>query len=242
MIGVPPIKRSFVNNRILAGLSLNDLAVMGELLEPVILRERMILHEPRQPIEFVYFIESGIVSVRIVAAGSILETALVGYRGAIGVPYFLGGHIPTHQSIVLFPGHALRIPGNELRCLMDARPHIREHLQRYLQALVMHGAQAGLCGVHHSLEQRLACWLCLACDAYNNETLPVTHDYLADVLGLRRAGVTDTLIRFEELGIIHKTRGLLRVCDRARLEQRACSCYGLIAGAYASAERPTSAE
>src|SRR6266446_6549227 len=94
------IQRSFVKNRILARLSLTDLAAMGTFLEPVAMKDRMILQEPRQPIEFVYFVESGVISLRIVATGSILETALVGYRGAIGMAYLLGGHIPTQQSMV----------------------------------------------------------------------------------------------------------------------------------------------
>jgi len=237
-----PIKRSFVKNRILARLSLNDLAAMGRFLEPVALKDRMVLQEPRQPIEFIYFIESGVVSLRIVATGSILETALVGYCGAIGVSYLLGGHISTQQSVVLFPGHASRIHCNDLRCLMDERPQIREQLSRHVQALNVHGAQTGLCGVRHHLEQRLACWLCLACDAYNSDVLPVTHDYLAYALGLRRAGITAALIHFEEQGLIRKMRGLLQVSDRGRLQQKTCSCYGLIAGTYASAEHPTLAE
>jgi CRP-like cAMP-binding protein len=236
------IKRSFVKNGILTKLSLADLAAMGRFLEPFSLKDRMVLQESRQPVEFIYFVESGVVSLRIVATGSMLETALVGYRGAIGVSYLLGGHIPTQQSVVLFAGHALRIHRNDLRRLMDERPLIREQLSRYAQALVVHGAQTGLCGVRHPLEQRLACWLCLACDAYDIDVLPVTHDYLAYALGLRRAGVTAALIHFEELGLIHKMRGLLQVCDRARLQLKACSCYGLIAGAYASADHPTLAE
>jgi CRP-like cAMP-binding protein len=233
-----PTKRSFVKNRILARLSLTDLAAIGGFLEPVVLKDRVILQELRQPVEFIHFVESGVVSLRIVATGSVLETALVGHRGAVGAAYLLGGHIPTQQSMVLFPGHALRIHANDLRCLMDERPQIREQLSRYVQALITHGAQTGLCGVRHHLEQRLACWLCLACDAYDSDALPVTHDYLAHALGLRRAGITAALIDFEEQGLIHKTRGLLQVSDRTRLQQKTCSCYGLIASAYASAEHP----
>lgn len=236
------IKQSFVKNRILSRLSLNDLAAMGRFLEPVALKDRMVLQEPRQPTEFIYFIESGVVSLRIVATGSVLETALVGYRGAIGAAYLLGGHISTQQSVVLFPGHALRIRSGDLRRLMDERPQIRERLSRYVEALTMQGAQTGLCGVRHHLEKRLACWLCLACDADNSDVLPVTHDYLAYALGLRRSGITAALIHFEEQGLIRKMRGLLQVSDRGRLQQKTCSCYGLIVDAFASAERPTLAE
>lgn len=94
--------------------------------------------------------------------------------------------------------------------------------------------QAGSCGVRRCREKRLACWLCLTCDAIDGRVLLVTHDYLSAVLGLRRAGVTETLIRFEERTLIRKTRGVLRIDDRKRIELEACSCYGIIASAYDS--------
>ncbi len=227
-----PNKRSFTKNTILAGLPLQDLAAIGEFLEPIALRERMILQEPNKAVEYAYFIESGIVSLRIVAAGSMFETAVVGYRGSVGASLLLEGRTPTHQSVVLFPGYATRIRSDDLRRVAGERPQIREHLLRYAQALATHGAQMGLCGVRHNLEARLACWLCLACDAHHSHVLPVTHNYLATALALRRAGVTETLIRFEEQGLIRKMRGVLQVSDRQGLEQKACSCYGVIANAY----------
>lgn len=223
---------SFTKNAILAGLPLEDFAAIAEFLEPIALKERMILQEPSKPVEYVYFVESGIVSQRIVAAGSMFETAVVGYRGAVGASFLLEGHTPTYQSVVLFPGRALRIHREALLQLIGQRYQIRIDLLRYAQALTMHSAQTGLCGVRHNLEERLACWLGLTCDAYHNLVLPVTHNYLATALALRRAGITETLIRFEEQGLVRKMRGILQVNDRKRLEQKACSCYGVIAKAY----------
>ncbi|MDA9478056.1 hypothetical protein XI03_26950 [Bradyrhizobium sp. CCBAU 65884] len=237
-----PVKKAFVRNRLLAGLSVPDLAAVGRYLEPVALKRRAILQEPKRTVEFVHFIEWGVVSVRIVAAGSMLETTLVGYRGAIGVPYLLGGHIPTSQFVAISPAYALRIRQDHLRDLIGERPGLREHLLRYVEAVALHSAQAGLCGVRHSLQQRLASWLCIACDAFGDDCLPVTHDYFADVLGLRRASVTETLTRFEQHGLIKKSRGLLRVRDRKRLELEACSCYALITDAYTAAEAHASLE
>ncbi|WP_245509427.1 Crp/Fnr family transcriptional regulator [Bradyrhizobium zhanjiangense] len=231
-----PHGRFPVNNAILASLSLQDLAAIGKFLEPIAVRERMILQEPKRHPDHVYFIESGLISLRIVAAGSILETALIGYRGAVGASFLLGGYLSTHQSVVLFPGSAHRIGVEDLRRVMNERPEIREHLSRYVQALSLHSAQSGLCGVRHSLEKRLASWLCLARDALDAGVLPVTHDYLSSVLGLRRAGVTETLIRFEESGLIRKTRGVLQVDERGCLEQKACGCYKFISSAYGFSE------
>jgi len=230
-------KRPFVHNTILAGLRLQDLAEIGATLEPTVLKQRMILQEPKKRVQHVYFIESGLVSLRIVAAGSVLENAMVGYRGAIGASYLLGGHVPTHQSVVLFPGSALRIHVDDLRRAITEIPLIRMVLSQYVQALALHCAQTCLCGIRHDREQRLACWLCLASDAADSHVLPVTHDYLSAMLGLRRAGVTEALNRFEEQSVIGKMRGVLRIEDRKRLEQMACSCYGIVAGAYASPEQ-----
>ena len=235
-------KRSFVRNSILASLSLPDLAAVGEFAESIVLRERMVLHEPRRRIEYVYFIETGVVSLRIVAGQNLIESAVVGFQGAVGASALFGGHISTHQSVVLFPGNALRVHVDSLRRLINDRHHLRVRLSRHVQTLLMHSAQSGLCGVRHDLEQRVACWVCLTCDAVGSHILHVTHDYLSDALGLRRPGVTEALIRFENEGLIYKTRGLLHVKERKRLEQKACSCYSIIAGEYASAELPTSSE
>ncbi|MFK4583789.1 Crp/Fnr family transcriptional regulator [Bradyrhizobium ottawaense] len=229
----------FVRNAILAGLSSTDLATIAEFLQPVALKERAVLQEPRKRGEYVYFLESGAVSLRILSADSILETAIIGYRGVLGASCLLGGCASNYQSIVLFPGNALRIQVDDLLRLMGERSQIRKRILSYEQAVAIHTAQTGLCGVRHTLQERLACWLCLSCDALSARVLPVTHDYLSTVLGLRRAGVTETLIRFEQQGLIRKMRGVLEVIDRARLEQKVCRCYGIIASAYASDERET---
>lgn len=226
--------RAFVKNAILARISLQDLAAIGEFLEPIVLRERMVLQESKRHLDHVYFIESGLVSLRIVAAESILETAIIGYRGAIGASLLGGAHLSMHQSVVLCPGSAHRIPVEELRRVMNERPEIREHLSRYDQALASHCALTGLCGVRHGREKRLASWLCLASDAVDAHVLPVTHEYLSSVLGLRRAGITETLNRFEEQRLIRKRRGVLQIDERKGLEQRACGCYKLISERYAS--------
>lgn len=236
---VRPSAQSFVKNAILARISLQDLAALGKCIEPIILRERMVLQEPKRHPEHVYFIESGLVSLRIVAAGNILETAVIGHQGAVGASFLVGGYLSTHQSVVLFPGSAHRIRIEDLRQLMNERSEIRKHLFRYVQALTLHWAQAGLCGVCHNRENRIASWLCLASDALDAPVLPVTHDYLSSVLGLRRAGVTETLIRFEQQRLIRKTRGVLQIDERKCLEQKACGCYKLIANAYASLEPET---
>ncbi|MGY8663465.1 Crp/Fnr family transcriptional regulator [Bradyrhizobium sp. UFLA05-109] len=225
-----------IKNAILTRISVEDLAAMRTCLEPVALRERMILQGPKTNVDHVYFVESGLVSLRVVAAKTVFETAVIGHRGAVGASVLLGAHLSTHQSVVLFPGNAYRIRVKDLRQLMKEHPEIDNHLSWYIQALSLQCAQAGLCGVRHDRKKRLATWLCLASDAFDAGVLPVTHDYLSYVLALRRAGVTETLSRFEEQGLIRKTRGVVQIEQRKRLEERACSCYKLISSAYTSAE------
>ncbi|PJG51463.1 Crp/Fnr family transcriptional regulator [Bradyrhizobium forestalis] len=237
-----PAKRPFVKNVILARLSLQQLAAIGECLEPVVLKERMVLQEPKRPVEHVYFVESGLVSLRVVAAGSMLETAVIGYQGVVGTSFLWGGHLSTHQSVVVFPGSAHRIRVEDLRRIMKVHPEIRDHLFEYVQALTFQCVQTGLCGVRHHREQRLASWICLAGEAIDSRVLPVTHDYLSSVLGLRRAGVTETLIRFEEQGLIRKMRGVLQIDEHKLLEEKACCCYKLVSAAYASLQVRTLGE
>src|SRR5262249_6442767 len=159
-------------------LSLSDLAALGRHLEPIALKERAIVQEPRRLVEYVYFIESGAISSRIVSDGGILETSVIGHQGAVGVPSLLGGHLPVYQSVVLFPGTALRAPVERLKHMMNDRPQLLEQLSRYVQAFMFHNTQAAFCGVLHTCEQRLASWLCLTSDAMATVHIPVTHDYL----------------------------------------------------------------
>jgi CRP-like cAMP-binding protein len=219
-------------NSILRSLPLIDFAVLRPSLQPVVLKERAVLQEPTKRIEYVNFIETGIVSLRTLSPGSILETAMVGSQGAVGASVVLGPKVSMHQSVVLVASTALRIHVNDLERSMFERPRIREHLLHHVQALMIHSSQTALCGVRHELESRLASWLCLACDSLGGFVLPITHDHLSMLLGLRLAGVTETLAKFEEAGMIRKMRGVLEVCDRKRLEQEACGCYQIIAKSY----------
>lgn len=239
---VRPAKRPLVKNAILARLPIQQLAAIGECLKPVALKERMVLQEPKRPVEHVYFVESGLVSLRVVTAGSMLETAVIGYRGVVGTSFLWGAHLSSNQSVVVFPGSAYRTRVEDLCRIMKVHPEIRDHLFEYVQALTFQCVQTGLCGVRHHREQRLASWLCLASEAVDARVLPVTHDYLSSVLGLRRAGVTETLIRFEEQGLIRKMRGVLQIDEHKSLEEKACCCYKLVSAAYASSSVRTLGE
>lgn len=219
-------------NSILRHLPSPDYVYIRPFLERVSHKQRASLQEPRRPIEYISFIETGIASLRTLASGNLIETALVGCQGATGVSAVLGVRTSVHQCIMLVPGTAIRIRVEDLRHVMCERPQIRDHILKYVQALMTHCSQTALCGVHHETEERLASWLCLACDSLDSDTLPITHDNLSIILGLRRAGVTETLTRFESHGLVRKMRGVLQVRDRGKLRERACACCGVIEDAY----------
>ena len=229
--------RFCIANAILAGLPAEEFASVRPRLHAVLLEESAILHESRKRIEHVYFVESGVVSLRTVTSGSILEAAMIGRQGATGMSVVLGCEQSPYQSTVLLPGRALRIHVDDLQQTMQERPLIREHVLRHLYASIVHCLQTSLCGARHGPEARLACWLCVACDMLHSEILSITHEDVSIALGLRRSGVTESLIRFEEQGLLRKMRGLLEVTDRNGLQHKACDCYPVITSAYDAAKR-----
>ena len=232
---------SGIRNRILLNIALSDFGALRPFLHPAELHNGFVLSEPNKPIEYVTFVESGLVSLMTLARdGGMLETAMVGHHGVVGASVVLGARTSMHRSIVSIPGKAWRIRADDLQRLMIEQPQIRELLLRYVQSLMVHSSQTGLCGVRHELSQRLASWLCLACDSLGGETIVTTHDYLSHILGLRRAGVTEALAGFEKFGLIRKSRGVLHVRERDPLQRRACGCYEVIANSYGWAVRQAS--
>src|SRR5260370_1234457 len=150
----------FARNSILRSLSPSDYASLLPYLERVSYRERVLLQEARKPIEHVHFIETGLGSLRILASGDVLETAIVGCRGATGISIALGVERSIYQCVSIVSGTSLRIRAADFCRLMLDRPKIREQTLRYAQALMANCSQTALCGVHHDIEQRLASWLC----------------------------------------------------------------------------------
>lgn len=221
-----------IRNEILSNLVVADFARIRPYLQSVPLKKNTMLQDSSKRIDHVHFVEAGIVSLRTLATGSVVEVATVGYHGVVGASVALGAEMATHQAIVLVEGSALRIRRDDLLHAMSESPHIRERLLQYIQSLMIHISQTTLCGVRHELDRRLACWLSFACDALNSKILPITHDHLSTILGLRRASLTESLIRFEEEGLIAKDRGVVAILQHGLLKDKACGCYGVISGSY----------
>lgn len=221
-----------VKNAILKNYDQADFASIRPYLEPVVLKKRDLLQEPRRPINNVYFIESGLVSSVTHTLGNMIETATVGRHGVIGAAVVLGAKVSMQQSTVLIAGSALKIAVDDIHRVMIEHPLIREGLLHHVHAVIGESSQRTLCAVHHESEQRLACWLSIACDTLGGNVLSLTHEHLSVILGVRRAGITEALIRFEKEGLIEKSRGVIRIRERATLKQRACSCYDIITDSH----------
>lgn len=234
VINAPTSSRQAIRNKILSELSPDDFATLEPLLRRIEFRGRTVLQEANRPVEYVHFIEDGLVSHVAGSQSESVETAMVGRFGYVGVPLVLGSSIARQRAIACMPGTALRIEADDLSRLMTERPQIRERMLRYVQALMAQNSQSVLCATKHEINQRLARWLLLAIDRLQSDVLSITHEMLATSMGVRRASITNALLQFEADGVVKKQRGAIRVTDRAGLEQRACDCYHIVREAYAS--------
>lgn len=195
---------------------------------------RASLHEPNVPIASVYFPESGYVSmVAHMEDGEAAEVGLVGLEGMVGLPVLLGDGHSDIEAMVQCPGLALSMSADAFRAAIEADPALRALLLRY--ALVHHEqvARMAACNGRHHTDERLARWLLMAHDRVEGDVLPMTHEILSMMLGVRRAGITVAAGQFQKAGFIRYEKGRITVTDRPGLEGIACECYGIQRGAYA---------
>ena len=223
------------SSRLLSTLPSDEREWLRPHLEPVVLRPRQILHWPRDPIEYAYFVEEGLVSV-LARTGEReeVEVWLIGREGIVGFPAVLGGVSLPYRRVVQVGGRAQRIAAAELRRAVDQRPVLRHNILRYAQAVLVHASQNGACATRHSVEQRVARWLLQAQDSLGRQEVPMTHALLCRLIGVRRASVTVTLGHLEAAGILRQERGGVTILDPERLQQVACDCYRTIKAAYSA--------
>jgi CRP-like cAMP-binding protein len=217
-------------NWLLASLSEQDRAILAPHLEPVPLPLGSRLISPGEPIEYVYFLDSGLGS-DIALSGEDdkpVECGMVGREGLIGMPVILRSDHGVHAAEMQIAGHGFRIPSQELSRAMDQSASLRNALLRYGNYFMSHTAQTAACNARHSLSQRLARWLLMSHDRLDGDDVPLTHEYLSIMLGVRRAGVTQALHILEGERLIKAVRGQIKVVDRSGLEQASCACYGIV--------------
>jgi CRP-like cAMP-binding protein len=227
-------ERPFIRNQLLARMPAEAFAQLAPHLERVALKRRAIVQERHRPVEHVYFIERGVASIFAwTRRDGPVQVALVGRFGLVGVCAVLGMARSPHRCLMQAEGEALRLPARELTAAMDESPAFRRQLLNYVHFLLVQNSQFALCNARHELGQRVARWLLLTRDRLDGDLIPVTHDLLSMMLGVRRAGITQALARLEQAGAVRRTRGAIEIVNRDVLEEHACECYRIIA-----AERP----
>ncbi len=227
-------------NHLLRSLPRRDWERLQPYLHRVALKSRRVLQHACVPIEHVYFIEDGLVSVLASAdERSAVEIWLIGREGAIGAAALLGARTSPLRHFVQIGGSALRISVEDLNRAMAEMPLLQAILHTYLHASMLQSSQSAACSLSHSLLQRLARWLLTAQDRSDRDELPITQDLLARSLGVRRATVSEAFKPLERTGIFSRERGLIRILDRGRLEEIACRCYRIM---RLRRERPEHAE
>lgn len=223
-----------VRNKLLRLIPAEELSRVVGVCERIQLLPRQVLHYYKLPMEYVYFVESGLVSVAArVARDKFVEVWLIGSEGLVGAPVLLATRTaPLHRRTVQVGGEALRIRTRDFSKLLEDLPHLRSVVERYLAAVLVQTSQSGACNSYHGLRQRLARWLLVARSALGADNMPLTHVMLADLLGVRRASVTECLEVLQKKGTISTKRGWVTVEDAVGLSKLCCDCYGLIEREY----------
>lgn len=220
-------------NRLLASLSTGDFDLLEPHLESVTLGLRKHLERPNRRIEAAYFPEAGFASVVAVQSkGKQVEVGLIGREGMTGLPIVFGNHRSPHATYIQAPGTGKCIAATELRKATRASLSLRDSLLKFVQAFGVQTTHTAVSNAQSRLDVRLARWLLMAHDRIGDDTLPLTHEFLSLMLGLRRAGVTETLHVLRERGLISYGRGQIAVKDRKGLERAAGEAYGVPEAEY----------
>ena len=213
-------------NMILAALPPKEHSYLRQHLELVPLKFGDVLWDANQPIDFVYFPTSGMVSLlAMMRDGATAEVGLTGREGFVGTAVVLGARKAPIRAVVQSEGDSFRIESELLQHILPQSPQLAHMLRRYAHALSMQLAQAAACNCLHQIPERLARWLTMAHDRIGSDLLPLTQEFLAQMLGCRRASVTSALGQLQKAGVIHPGHGQLRILDRKQLERRSCECY-----------------
>ena len=202
-------------------------------LEPIEMPLGKVLYEPGIKLSHVYFPTTSIVSLLYVLEnGASAEIAVVGYEGIVGVSIFMGGNSTPSRAVVQSAGRGLRLKSDLLLQEFNRAGPVLHLLLRYTQALITQMAQTAVCNRHHSLDQQLCRWLLLSLDRLRSSELVMTQELIANMLGVRREGVTEAAGHLHKAGLIRYRRGHVTVIDRPRLEQRVCECYAVVKKEY----------
>ena len=217
------------DNHLLAALPADVQERLFPYLECVSLALGQVVYESGDAMRYVYFPTDAIVSLLyVMASGASAEISVVGNEGLVGIAVFMGGESTPSRAIVQSAGSAYRLPGQRLKDEFNRHGAMLMLMLRYTQALITQMAQTAVCNRHHTIDQQLCRWLLLSLDRLPDNRLTMTQELIANMLGVRREGVTEAAGKLQKLGIIEYYRGHITVRDWARLEQICCECYAVV--------------
>lgn len=220
---------ALLQNHILAALPAADLARLSVGIEPARMPLGRVLYESGDKMPHMYFPTNSIVSLLYVMEnGASAEIAIVGNEGVVGVSLFMGGETTPSRALVQSAGQAFRVPSKVLKEEFRRGGPLQHVLLRYTQALITQMSQTAVCNRHHSVEQQLCRWLLMSLDRLATNELTMTQKLIANMLGVRREGVTESAGKLQRLGLIRYHRGRITVLDRAGVEKQACECYQVV--------------
>jgi CRP-like cAMP-binding protein len=225
--------REHTQNHLLAALPSSVREQWAPQLESVQLPLGEVLYESGGTLSHVYFPTTAIVSLLYVMEdGASAEIAVVGNEGIVGISLFMGGESTPSRAVVQSAGRGLRLKARVLKDEFNRAGPVLHLLLRYTQALITQMAQTAVCNRHHSLDQQLCRWLLLSLDRLQGDELVMTQELIANMLGVRREGVTAGALKLQNAGLIRYARGRITVLNRAGIEKRTCECYAVVKREY----------
>jgi CRP-like cAMP-binding protein len=220
-------------NQLLAALPDNEWLRWQSHLEHISLPLGQVLYEPGATLSHVYFPTNSIVSLLYVMEnGASAEIAVVGNEGIVGISLFMGGESTPSRAVVQSAGEGFRVRAQMMKEEFNRAGPVLHLFLRYTQALITQMAQTAVCNRHHSLDQQLCRWLLLSLDRLQDNELVMTQELIANMLGVRREGVTEGALKLQQDGLIRYARGRITVLDRSGLEKRTCECYAVVKKEY----------
>jgi CRP-like cAMP-binding protein len=216
-----------IHNHILLGLPSKEAAMLYPKLEFVRLKVHHVLHEPGDALRSAYFCNTGLISIlSVFEDGKMVEVGLVGKEGFIGLPLVAGFRTAPTRAIAQIEASAFRIDGETLMAILRRCPTLERRLQQFSQIMAAQVTQIAACNRLHEVNERLARWLLMSADRVESNSLPLTQEFLGQMLGTRRSSVTVAAGMLQKAGLIAHSRGDVKIVDRQKLEEAACDCYG----------------
>lgn len=223
---MPQTNHTIRQNRLLGAISRADMGRFFSDLHSVTWSLRQIVYEVGAPIDHVYFMEDGVVSIITkMTSGETIEAGMIGLEGIVGLPALFGDETSGQHLLVQAPGTALRMKAADCIAAFDQSAEVRKVILRYAGALLSVGTRTAACNNLHSLQQRTARWLLMMYDRLQSDAMPLTHQFLSTMLGVRRTRITEAAGALQRLGLIRYARGVVTITDHSGLSAIACECY-----------------